>query len=126
MDMYIITKLSKYLLTFAINSNLKEKWSFSFLVFFLSSEETKEGVYKFTILTGKRNQGNCDTPKIVLHENDNHVLFCKYNFGYKVCLHLFGIIPSVVDQSTLYPTKRQWPEAERTTMTSTDHLSAQE
>lgn len=103
MDMYIITTLSKYLLTFTINTHLKEKWSFSFLVFLPSSEETSEGVYKFTILAGKKDQGNRDTPKIALQENDNHVLFCKHNFGYKVCLHLFGIIPSMADQSTLYP-----------------------
>lgn len=70
MDMYIITEQSKYLLTFAMNIHLKEKWSFSFLIFLPSSEETSEGVYKFTILAGKRDQGNCDTPKIVLHQND--------------------------------------------------------
>lgn len=70
MDMYIITEQSKYLLTFAMNIHLKEKWSFSFLIFLLSSEETREGVYKFTILAGKRDQGNCDTPKIVVHQND--------------------------------------------------------
>lgn len=109
MDMCITTELSKYLITFAINVHLKEKWSLSFLVLLSLSEETSEGVYKFTVLAGKRNQGNCDTPKIVLHQNDNPFLFCEHNLGYKVCLHLFGIIPSTVDQSiqvageTLYP-----------------------
>ena len=84
---------------FPINIHLKEKWSLSFLVLLSLSEETSEGIYKFTVLAGKRDQGNCDTPKIVLHQNYNPILFCERHLGYKVYLHLFGIIPSTVDQS---------------------------
>lgn len=85
MDVCIVIELSKYLITFAINIHLNEKWSLSFLDLLSSSEETSEGVYKFTVLAGRRDHSNCDTSKITLHENHNPVLVCEHHFGDKVC-----------------------------------------
>lgn len=112
-----------------LNIRLKEKQSLSFLVLLSLSEETSEGVYKLTVLAGQRDQGNCDAPKIALHLNDNPVLFCEHHLGCKVCLHLFGIIPSAVDQSihaageTPYPAERRRPES-RNRATTIYQLSA--
>jgi len=91
MDVCIITELSKCLKTFAINIHLKEKWSLSFLGLLSSSEETSERVYKFTVLPGQRD-------KAIVTHCDNPILFCNHHLAYKVWLHLFGIIPSTVDQ----------------------------
>lgn len=40
-------------------------------------------------------------PKIVLHQNYNPALVCEHHLGYKVSLHLFGIILPMVGEIIL-------------------------